>query len=171
MAMAQLSLADLKDLASSYDSSRAVGDALVGEDAARLLIEASTSGNDTALQSILSQPQWIEIILSKQHHIHSETHPRQGPDVKRSVLAMPMLNRERILTAAAHNGQAAVVSILLAFATHQGIGAYVIMTKSLISKTIQGGYADVFQALASADANVINFPLPTVRGHFTRPRG
>ena len=73
--MAELTMADLKELPSSYDSIRDVGDVLIGEDTARLLIEASSSGNDTALQSLLSQPQWIKTILETPHSIYSEDRP------------------------------------------------------------------------------------------------
>jgi hypothetical protein len=55
--MAQLTTADLKQHPTSYDSLRDVGDVLVGEDTARPLIEASSSGDDATLQSFLSQPQ------------------------------------------------------------------------------------------------------------------
>lgn len=55
--MAQLTVTDLKELPSLYNSPRDVGDVLIGEDAARLLIETSSSGNDMALKSLLSQPQ------------------------------------------------------------------------------------------------------------------
>lgn len=164
--MAQLTLADLKELPASYDSPREVGDVLVGEDAARLLIEASSSGNDTALQSLLSQPQWIKTILEKPHSIYYESRPSQGPNDARQVGAMRMSNLERALTAAARNGQAAVVSTLLTFATQQGMDASDVITRWTINKTIDGGHAAVFKALASADPNVINFPW---LGHGTRP--
>ena len=163
--MAQLTIADLKEFPSSYDSPRDVGDVLVGEDAARLLIEASSSGNDTALQSLLSKPQWIKTMLEKPHCIYDESRPSQGLNDARQVTARRMSNLERALTAAAQNGQAAVVFILLAFATHQGIDASDVITRSIINKIIDGGHVAVFKALASADPNVINFPI----GHGTLP--
>ncbi|KAF2675725.1 ankyrin [Lentithecium fluviatile CBS 122367] len=163
--MAQLTMADLKDFPSSYDSPRDVGDVLIGEDTARLLIEASSSGNDTALQSLLSQPQWIKTMLEEPHCIYDERRPSQGPNDVRQVTATRMSNLERALTVAAQNGQAAVVSTLLAFAKHQGIDASDVLTKSTINKIIGGGHATVFKAVASADPNIINWPI----GHGTLP--
>ena len=154
--MAQLTIADLKDFPSLYHSPRDVGDVLVGEDAARLLIEASSSGNDTALQSLLSQPQWIETLLEEPHSIYSESRPSQGPHDAREVTATRMSNLERALTVAALNGHAAVVSILLAFATQQGIDASDVIAKSTVNKIIGGGHAAVVKAVASADPNIIN---------------
>ncbi|KAF2679565.1 ankyrin [Lentithecium fluviatile CBS 122367] len=163
--MAQLTMVDLKDFPSSYDSPRNVGDVLIGEDTARLLIEASSSGNDTALQSLLSQPQWIKTMLEEPHCIYDERRPSQGPNDVRRVTATRMSNLERALTVAAQNGQAVVVSTLLAFAKHQGIDASDVITRSIINKTIDGGHAAVYKALASADPNVINFRI----GHGTLP--
>jgi ankyrin repeat protein len=163
--MAELTMADLKELPSSYDSIRDVGDVLIGEDTARLLIEASSSGNDTALQSLLSQPQWIKTILETPHSIYYESRPSQGPNDVREVMAMPISNLERALRAAAGNGQATVVSTLLDFASQQNIDASNVITRWTINKIIDGGHAAVFKALASADPDVINFPI----GHGTRP--
>jgi ankyrin repeat protein len=78
---------------------------------------------------------------------------------------MPISNLERALTTAAGNGQAIIVSTLLDFASQQGIDASDIITRWTINKTIDGGHAAVFKALASADPDVINFKL----GHGTRP--
>ncbi|KAH8785138.1 ankyrin repeat-containing domain protein [Diaporthe sp. PMI_573] len=164
--MAQLTTDDLKELPGLYDSPRNVGDVLVGEDAARLLIEASSSGNNTALQSLLSQPQWIKTILETPHSIYYEERPSEGPNDVRQVMAARTSNLERALNAAAGNGQAAAVSTLLAFATQQGMTASDVITRLTINKTINGGHAAVYKALASADPNVINFPH---LGHGTLP--
>lgn len=166
IAMTQLTTEDLKESPGLYDSPRGVGDVLAGEDAAHLLIEASSSGNDTALQSLLSQPQWIKTILEEPHTIYSEDRPSQGPNDARRVMAMRTSNLERALNAAAGNGQAAVVSTLLTFATQQGMAASDVITRLTINKTINGGHGTAFKALASADPNVINFPY---LGHGTLP--
>jgi ankyrin repeat protein len=163
--MTQLTVADLMDFPSSYDSPRDVGDVLIGEDAARPLIEASSSGNDMALKSLLSQPQCIKTMLETPHRIYKEKRPSQGPNDARKVTATPTLNLERAFTVAAQNCQAAVVSTLMAFATHQGIDAHTFISKTTINDIIAGGHAAVFKALASADPNIINFPT----GHGTLP--
>jgi ankyrin repeat protein len=157
-AMTQLTLADLKEFPSLYDSPRHVGDVLIGEDTARRLIEASSSGNDTALRSLLSQPQWIKTMLEKPHCIYSET---RGSNGERKVMAVRTLHLERCLIVAAQNGHAAVVSTLLAFANLQSIDAPgEATTRTIINKIIDGGHAAVFKALASADPTVVNFRLP-----------
>ncbi|PQE04681.1 Ankyrin-1 protein [Rutstroemia sp. NJR-2017a BBW] len=54
--MAELTMADLKSSPDNYQSSRAVFDVLIGEDAALPLIEALSSSDNTTLQSMLMQP-------------------------------------------------------------------------------------------------------------------
>ncbi|KAF2008712.1 ankyrin [Aaosphaeria arxii CBS 175.79] len=165
MTMPQLTMADLKEFPSLYASPREVGDVLVGEDAAHLLIQASSSGNAADLQSLLLEPQWIKTILDEPHCIYYESRPSQGPNDAREVTARRMSNLERALTVATQNGQAAVVSTLLAFATRQGIDASDFITRPIINKVIIAGHAAVFKALASADPTIINFPM----GHGTLP--
>ncbi|KAF2819104.1 ankyrin [Ophiobolus disseminans] len=147
--MAEPTMADLKDIPALYTSSRGVGDVLVGQDAARRLIEASSSGNDTALWSLLSQPQYVTTMLDKPHVIYSK-------DPRGQVLARPISNLERALTVAAQNGHATVVATLLAFATEHSVELSDVITRAVINKTIDGGHAAIFEALAAADPNVIN---------------
>jgi hypothetical protein len=52
--MVQLTKADLREFPSLYESTGEVGKVLIGEDDARLLLKACSSGNDKALQSLLS---------------------------------------------------------------------------------------------------------------------
>lgn len=159
--MAQSTAADLVPYPSCYYSDREVGDVLLGEDTARPLIEASASGNETVLQSLLSQPQYTQTMLEKYHCIYNEMHPKEGPNDVRSVSAMRMSNVERALAAAAETGDAAAaaVSTLLDFAIQHGIDESDIITRSVITKTIKGGHAVVFKALASAYPKVINFHI------------
>lgn len=142
------------------ESSREVGDVPIGEDPARLLIEASSSGNDTALQSLLSQPQWIKTTLEEPDTISSEMRPLEGPNDVRQVMVTPMSNLERALRAAAVNGQAAALSTLITFAKQQGIHPDLI-TRWIINKVIMSGSGAAFKALASANpaSNVVNFPV------------
>jgi ankyrin repeat protein len=149
--MADPTKGNLKDYPAIYTSSRGVGDVLVGQDAARRLIEASSSGNDTALWSLLSQPQYITTMLDKPHTIYSEDRGR--------VSAMPILNLERALTVAAQNGHATIVAALLAFATEHSIPLSDVITRAVINKAIDGGHAAVFEALGAAYPNVINIRI------------
>lgn len=160
--MTELTAADLKDYPSSYQSLRDVGDVLLGEDTARDLIEASTSGNNTALQTLLSQPQWVQTILEKQHVIYSGNH---ASNTVREVLAKPIANIERCLTVAAENGHATVISTLLACAAQHEIKISEIVTRSVINNTIGGGHATASKALALADPDIVNFSL----AHGARP--
>lgn len=158
--MAQLTTADLKGYPSGYDSPRDVGDVLIGEDTARLLIEASSSGNDTAVQSLLSQPQWIKVMLEEQHRIYSEERPSQGPNDVRSVMAERISNIGQAITVAALNSQATTVSTLLAFAAQHGIDTSSVISRSTLYKIIRGGDTAVIKALVSADPNgIISFRL------------
>jgi hypothetical protein len=157
--MAQLTVGDLKEFPSFYDSSRSVGDVLVGEDTASLLIEASLSGNNMAVQNLLSQPQWTKIMFEKPHRIYNEGCSCLGPNHVRQVSAMSMSNLEWALSVAALHGQAAVVSTLTAFAKRHGIDVPDVVTKMTMIKIIQSGHAAVVKALAQADPKIINMAL------------
>ena len=159
--MAQLTAADLMPYPSCYDSDREVGDVLLGEDTARPLIEASASGNETALQSLLSQSQYIQILLENPHCVYAEERPKEGPNDVRSVSAMRMSNVERALAAAAETGDAATaaVAMLVDFATQHNMDESNVITRPVITKTIKGGHAAVFKALASAYPEAINFHI------------
>jgi ankyrin repeat protein len=163
--MAQSTVVDLTDWPNGYVSSRDVGDVLLGEDTARVVIEASLSGDDTALQSLLSQPHWIKTMLETTHCIYREDEPKQNPDHVREVSAMRMSHLGRALDIAAQNGHASVVSTLLAFAKQQCVDTMDIITYSLISKTLWNGHAAVFKALATADSRIFNIDL----GHCALP--
>ncbi|CAH0057416.1 unnamed protein product [Clonostachys solani] len=162
--MAQLDMADLV-AGRNYNSTRAIGDVLIGEDIARPIIEAMSSGNGMALQSLLLQPQWIKIMLEKQYAITSEDRPSEGPDDVREVMISRISNLERAFTIAARNGQAAMIPILLTFATEQGIGTSSLITRSLVYRVILHRHAAVFKALAAADPDIIH----NQAGHGTFP--
>jgi ankyrin repeat protein len=154
--MAQLTTADLKQNPTSYESLRDVSDVLIGEYTARPLIEASSSSDDATLQSFLSQPQWTKTMLEKPHAIYSIGSSKD----QRYVLAKPTSNIERCLKAAAGNGHAAVMATVLAFAKTQSVDLSDFTTRSVVNTAISSGHGAVFEALASADPKVINFPLP-----------
>jgi ankyrin repeat protein len=145
---------------SYYKSLRDIGEVLSGEDTAGPLIEESSSGNDTTLQSLLSEPQWIKAMLEEPDVIYS-AHGWGAGEKKdeRQVLARPRSNIERCFMVAAKNGHAAVISTLLAFAKRQNVNAFNVMTRQAVNEAIGGGHAAVFKAMASADPNVINLEL------------
>jgi len=151
--MAEPIMADLTDIPALYTSSRGVGEVLVGEDPAHRLIEACSSGNDTALWSLLSQPQYITTMLDKPHIIYTEQDPRG------KVLARPIPNLERALIVAAQNGHAGVVSALLAFATEHSIPLSKVITRDVFNKAMNGGHAAVIEAIGAAYPNVINLRI------------
>jgi len=74
--MAEVNPADLKEHPSSYRTFRAVNDVLIGEDTAVKLIDASSTGDVTALQNILEHSP--EIALESPHRIYQEG--RDPPD-------------------------------------------------------------------------------------------
>ncbi|PQE30261.1 ankyrin repeat-containing protein [Rutstroemia sp. NJR-2017a WRK4] len=155
--MAELTIANLKSTPCIYQSSRAVFDVLIGEDAALPLIEALSSDDNTKLHSMLKQPQWIEIALSEPHF--DNEHP------VRSVTAMPMLTLTRAIIIAARDGHAAAISTLLGFASEQGMKPMTVITSWAIDRAIINGHAAVFEAMASVDRKVVTFPL----GHGNLP--
>lgn len=149
----------------NYNSTRAIGDVLIGEDVAHPIIEAISSGNDMALQSLLLQSQWIKIMLDKQHAITSEDRPSEGPEDAREVTTSRISNLERAFIIAARNGRAEMIPILLTFATQQGIGTSSLITRSLVYRVILHTHAAVFRALAAADPGIIHNQV----GHGTFP--
>ncbi|KAI4611647.1 hypothetical protein J4E83_007897 [Alternaria metachromatica] len=150
--MAEPTMADLKDLPGLYTSSRDVGDVLVGQDDARRLIETCSSGDDTALWSLLSQPQHITTMLSKPHTIYSK-------DPRGKVMARPIPNLERALMVAAQNGHAAVITALLAFTTELEVSLSDVITRDVVNKVIDGGNAAVVEALGAAYPKVIDIRI------------
>lgn len=163
--MAELTLADLKPLPAGYQSSRALFDVLIGEDTALTLMEASSSGDNETLRSLLSQPQSTKLAFEKPHCIYNESRPRNDDSDVRDVMAMKMSNLERAIIKAAMNGHAAAVSTLLSFASQQGVEPSSVITYYAVDRTIKNGHAAVYEAMASADPAVVNFQLP----HGTRP--
>lgn len=164
--MADLTMADLQPHQAIYQSSRALFDELIGEDVALPLIEASSSGDNITLQSILARPQWSKIMLEKPHCIYYQERPSQDKSDLRSVFAMEMSNLERAVIKAAENGHAAAVSMLLSFASQQSLEPSSVITRWALDRTINNGHAAVFEALASADPEIGN---STLLGHGALP--
>jgi ankyrin repeat protein len=152
--MAELTTAGLKPYPSSYNTPRNIGDVLIGEDTARELVEASSSGNNTAVQSLLSQPQWIEKMFEEQHRIYGEL--SGDPSLK---TARPQSNLEYASEIAAMNGHAVVVSTLLAFAKDHGVKVPDIFHKIILYRVIKNRQTAVVKAIASADPNITKMPV------------
>ena len=163
--MTELTMADLKPYPGTYQSSREVFDVLIGEDAALPLIEALSSGDNTTLRSMLSQPQWIKIALEKPHCIYFQERPIDDKNYVRTVMAMPLSTLERAIIIAARDGHAAAVSTLLNFASQQGIKPMSVITRWAVDRAINNGHAPVFEAMISVDPKVVTFPL----GHGNLP--
>ncbi|KAH8593562.1 hypothetical protein B0O99DRAFT_688397 [Bisporella sp. PMI_857] len=159
-------MADLKPGSAGYQSSRAVFDVLIGEDVARLLFEASSSGDNITQRSMLLQPQWTKIALEKPHCIYFQERPSHDKSHVRGVLAMKMSNLERAIIKAAENGHAAAVSVLLSFASQQGLEPSSVITRWAVDRTINNGHAAIFKVLAAADPTIVISPL---LGHGTLP--
>lgn len=149
----------------SAKSNRAVGEVLEGEDAARLLLEATLSGDDKALQGLLLQPQWTKTMLEEALRIYQEDRPSSDPNDARTVSAYRISNLQWASRVAALNGHSAILSTLFAFAQQQGIEASEVIgywrSSSIIEKVIQAGHASIFPVLASSIPNIIN----TMIGH------
>lgn len=152
-------MAYLKSLPSIYSSSRSVGDVLEGTDTAIALIEPSCSGDLATLQSLLSHPDGIKLALGSPHRIYYEHRSMSGNENIRPVSAMPILNLVFALEKAAHNGQVAVVSTFLSFASQHGIDPSTLITRPLVTRIIKKGDIEVFKAFVTADHQVINYHL------------
>jgi hypothetical protein len=144
-------------LPGSFILTRDVGDVLIDEDVARPLLEASSSGDDATLQSLLSQPKWIKIMLYSPPTIYKESRPREGPNDARKVSARGIGNVDRAFKLAVQNRHAAVLSTLMAFSNRQGVLRSEFIAKEIMNKMIANEFAWVWEALASADPEIVHF--------------
>lgn len=149
--MSEPTVADLKPLPSNYQSSRDEWDVLTGDETAQPLIDAINSNEPTALEDLLSQPQWASIALSKPHIIYSEHRRREHEGEVRTVGAMPLLNLTRFVVLAGRGGRAAALSTLYAFAIKQGVKPSVLTTRWAMDRTIKSGSAAAVEAIVAAD--------------------
>ncbi|KAF8849654.1 ankyrin [Acephala macrosclerotiorum] len=165
LAMAELTMADLKPGPGIYQSSREVFDVLIGEDAALPLLEALSSADNTTLRSMLSQPQWIKIALEEPHCIYFQDRPVDDNNHARPVMAMPLSTLARAIIIAARDGHAAAISTLLRFTLQQGIKPMSVILRWAVDRAIRNGHAAVFEAMISVEPKVVTFPL----GHGNLP--
>lgn len=153
-------MAFLNSLPSRYQSSRSVGETLEGTDAAQALIGPASSGDLATLRSLLSHSDGVEMALQSPHRIYSENRHISGSnDIRRDVDAKPILNLEFALGKAAINGQVAVVSYLLTFASQHSIDPSTLITRGLVTRIIKKGDLEIFKAFATAWHRVITHPL------------
>ncbi|OSS46580.1 hypothetical protein B5807_08346 [Epicoccum nigrum] len=150
--MADPDPSDLKALPWKYQSSRSLNDVLVGEDTGYPLINASSTGNITALSDMLEQ--YPEIALASPHRIYAEDHPASDKDDMRGVLAMKRSNLGIAILQAAENGHAAAVTALLDFASRNDIKASSVIDRKTVHKTITNGHVAVLEVLAAAAPKV-----------------
>lgn len=155
-AMAELTEADLKDGTSNYQSYRGVWDVLIGEDAARLVIAACRSGDDTSLQVLLAQPPWDKTMLERTHTIYYASRLSSDPDDVRQVSARSLSQLERALNVAAESGHAPCVSTILSYAKQKGFYKSDFVHRLLIGRVIQGGHAAVLKELLTAEPSLIH---------------
>lgn len=157
--MAELTMADLEPLPANYQSSRALFDVLVGEDAALPLMEATSSGDNTTLQSLLVQPQWAKIMLEEPHWIYYQQRPSEDKSDVREVSAMSWSNLVRAVIKASDAGHAAVVSTLLDFASQQGLEPSDVIMRWALDRAINNNHAAVLEAMAAADPEIVSSPI------------
>ena len=150
--MADPDPSDLKAVPWKYQSSRNLNDVLIGEDTGYPLINASSTGNITALSDMLEQHP--EIALASPHRIYSEDRPASDKDDVRGVLAMKLSNLDTAISQAAENGHAAAVTALLDFASRNDIKASSMIDRRTIQKTIRNGHVAVMEVLAAAAPRV-----------------
>ncbi|QIW97292.1 hypothetical protein AMS68_002810 [Peltaster fructicola] len=122
-----------------------MGDLLTDEDSARPLIQASLSGNNEALQRLLSEPQNIELMLKQEDRVTQfyESKP----------LTRRLSNNDHALDLAIRHGHADVVTTLLDFAQEHGMRA--LITKPAFYRTICDGHASVVKVLGQRDPEVL----------------
>jgi hypothetical protein len=155
--MTEVTSADLRALPSKYQSSRGLGDVLLGEDTACSLLDASSTGDIAALRKIIEERP--EIALESPHRIYDEDRPSNDKSDMRGVLAMKRSNVYQATLGAAENGHAIAVSTLLDFASRNDVKLSSAIDRVTIKKTVENGHADVFEVLAKASPNVAIFDI------------
>lgn len=155
--MAEITPADLSFAPSSYQSSRAVSDVLIGHDNAISFFEAASTGDVAALRRILEDAP--EIALESPHRIYHQDRPARDKDDLRRVDAMKLSNIGQAILRAAQNGHVAAVSLLLEFASRCSLEPSSVIDRNTVKMTIQNRHNAVFDVLAAADSTIINRSL------------
>nr|POE54259.1 isoform 4 of ankyrin-2 [Quercus suber] len=150
--MTEVTSADLVSAPAYYQSSRALNDVLIGEDSALPLFEASSGGHVTTLRTILDKSP--EIALDSPHRIYMEDRPTKDRNDVRGVRAAQWLNVDRAILRAAESGQIEAVSILLDFASRNGLKPLSVIDRDTVKVALQKGDVALFDVLATADSIV-----------------
>ena len=153
--MAESTEANLTQTASTYRSRRGSWDVLLGDDAARPLIDASSTGDTKSLHILLSQPEWAKTALESQHSIYYARRQPGEEGIIKDVGALPMRHIERAVILASMHGHAAAVSALLDFVAGQGLDPASVITRWAAERALQGDHSDVIDILASAKPEIV----------------
>jgi ankyrin repeat protein len=142
--------------ASRLRSSRAVWDVFEGEDAASLLIQASSSGNVAELRNLLAQAHWISVAFEKQVCIMA-TNVAERTSGEREIDKHEIGNLDRASIIATRNGHPKALLMLLEFALQQGVKPSSTIHRFHLKPAIVNGDVAVMEALATAWPGVVNF--------------
>lgn len=155
--MTEVKPGDLRDYPFDYNSSRAVGDVLIGDDTAVEFIKASSTGDVATLQTILEESP--EVALESPHRIYQEERPAADVNDLRIVQAMQIPNLARAISQATENGHVEAVSTILSFASQHEVKASSVIDREAIKKTIDRGDVAIFEVLVKAEPSVATFDI------------
>lgn len=172
--MAEIKPEDLKSAPWHYQSSRPISDVLIGQDTALPLLEASSTGNLTVVQTFLQDSP--SIALESPHRIYMEDHLPAAPDqnrtdnITRQVHARKISNINRAIYLAAEKGHVEIISTLLEFASRKNLPFAEILDREVVKAVLvlQNGHAaaTILDLLATkVDPSVVshNDIHPTLR--------
>ncbi|KAK4493679.1 hypothetical protein PRZ48_014864 [Zasmidium cellare] len=136
-------------------------------DAALPLIEACTSGDNTALQHLLAKPEWIDTMLDAQRCIKSENRPvkRDVENDSREVYVGWMENLVRCMDRSAPRGHLEIVKTLLNFGKEHGVEPLNYIRYYSVLRVMYGHHLEIMEAFIEAEPSVVTFHM----GHGVQP--
>lgn len=157
--MAESTIEDRKDHVpnhvSNYISSRNENEVLIGDDVAYPIMEASSSGNAAALQDMLSQQKWNDVLLQSPVTIYKVSDHGQDQSLPRTVSAQRTWNLGRALKASYLNNQPATASILIEYFMDRGYPAFGLVDRPTLEGIIRHGYASLLYPIAAKWPEVV----------------
>jgi ankyrin repeat protein len=108
---------------------------------------------------MLQDPHWIDIVFQRQKYVRTEMRPAKHADDKRAVSTIEFSNLERAVLAAAKNGHAPVVSILLDCEKRHGPRPGSFESRDTIKFAIEHNHAAIVKAIATANPAVMVYTL------------